>query len=210
MQNTLAKMSSICSQLISASVVSVNIQSISARSSSRNGIRRNLHHVVTSTKNVATITPCKTTASTVTACSLKTHDLRRSMKNICQLKSTRWWQWAELGITGTYPHKPNKCSVCNAVEYELIRTWTWNFNRTNTRQSLILASQIRYKTAIPLLSGVQWWIRKDKARPLLEVPSVLWHWLLGQQEGHQHIKSLCHLSQKVVFQNKWSTKTEGN
>ena len=117
MQNTLAKMSSICSQLISARVVSVNIQSISARSSSRNGIRRNLHHVVTSTKNVATITPCKTTALTVTACSLTTHDLRRSMKNICQLKSTRWWQSAELGIMGTYPHKPNKCSVCNAVKW---------------------------------------------------------------------------------------------
>ena len=53
-QNTLAKMSSICSQLVSASVVSVNIQSINARSSSRNGIARNLHHVFISVKNDAT------------------------------------------------------------------------------------------------------------------------------------------------------------
>ena len=53
MQNTLAKMSSICSQLVSANVVSVNIQSINARSSSRNGIARNLHHVVIIAQNDA-------------------------------------------------------------------------------------------------------------------------------------------------------------
>jgi len=53
MQNTLAKMSSICSQLVNANVVSVNIQSINARSSSRNGIARNLHHAVISAKNDA-------------------------------------------------------------------------------------------------------------------------------------------------------------
>ena len=52
-------MSSICSQLVSANVVSVNIQSINARSSSRNGIRRNLHHVVgNSTNDAKTVVTC--------------------------------------------------------------------------------------------------------------------------------------------------------
>jgi len=65
MQNTLAKMSSICSQLISANVVSVNIQSIRARSSSRKGIRRNLQHIVNRAEHNAQLTSSIITALTI-------------------------------------------------------------------------------------------------------------------------------------------------
>jgi len=34
---------------------------------------------------------------------------------------------------------------------------------------MVLASESGIKAAMPLPSGVQWWIRKDEARPLVRV-----------------------------------------